>query len=376
MLSMDGVSKTFTHRARPSQIDGDPPALDRVDLDVEQGEFLSIVGPSGCGKTTLLRCIAGFETPERGTVTLAGREVVAGGRSLVPASERGVGFVPQDGALFPHLTVAANVGFGLRNLSRTQRRHRTHEVLELVGLAGLASRRPHQLSGGQQQRVALARAIAPSPQVILLDEPFSALDAYLRVTLRAEVRQILSSLRATVILVTHDQDEALSLGDRVAAMRRGRVVQTSTPREMYSRPDDVELAQFLGTVNVVDGDVDAPDAQESTVTCAFGTLPVDMASAGIEQLGHQERCRVLIRPEQIHVASCDSPTGIEGTLLKVSFHGHDSLLSIDVPRLNTRVAARILGDSGLQAGDRVTLSVDDRVCVYPPAVAELYEPAS
>lgn len=361
MLHLDGVEKTF---ARPARSGPRTPALDGVRLTVEQGEFISILGPSGCGKTTLLRCVAGFETPERGRIRVADRDVTGGGRSLVPASERGIGFVPQDGALFPHLTIAANVGFGLRRWSRAARRARVADALELVGLGPLALRRPHQLSGGQQQRVALARAIAPNPQIVLLDEPFSALDAHMRESLRVEVRQILTELHATAVLVTHDQDEALSLGDRVAAMRNGQVVQAAAPREMYLRPYDVELARFLGSANVIDGVLDDAGRQRR-VTCAFGALPVDPASGSEHRLRAAKPCRVLIRPEQVRVADQSNSSGVEGRLREISFHGHDSLLTVDVPRLRTCVAARVLGDLGLRPGDPVHLTVDRCVCVYP-----------
>jgi iron(III) transport system ATP-binding protein len=219
VLTVRGLRKLYPsakRHARPTV------ALAGVDLHVPAGGFVGVLGPSGSGKTTLLRCIAGFETPDAGRITLGTRTLVSPERSLRPF-ERGVGVVPQEGALFPHLSVAQNIGFGLTGSTRQRRRERVAELLELVGMAGLGDRRPDQLSGGQQQRVALARALAPEPELILLDEPFSALDAQLRAGVRREVRELLRGLGSTVLLVTHDQAEALSMSDHLIVMREGRV---------------------------------------------------------------------------------------------------------------------------------------------------------
>ena len=219
-------------------------ALDSIDLDVLPGELLAVLGPSGCGKTTLLRSVAGFERIDSGRISLNGHIVALEGLHL-PTHRREVGIVPQDGSLFPHLSVAENVGFGLARRSPA-RAAKIEEFLELVGLAGYGRRMPHELSGGQQQRVALARALAPGPALVLLDEPFSALDAALRTELRADVRRVLHERNMTALLVTHDQSEALSVADRIAVMSSGRVVQTASPLELYSHPADPWVATFLG----------------------------------------------------------------------------------------------------------------------------------
>ena len=228
---------------------GEGPVLEGVQFDLEPGELLAVLGPSGCGKTTLLRCLAGFERIESGRISLAG-SVVALPRVHVPAHRRHVAVVPQDGALFPHLSVAENVGFGLRR-RRPGRMARIQECLELVDLAGHGERMPHELSGGQQQRVALARAMAPRPPLILLDEPFGALDASLRSGLRRDVRQALKEDGATAVLVTHDQSEALSMADRAAVMRAGRLRQLGTPDEVYAHPADAWVAAFVGEASLL-----------------------------------------------------------------------------------------------------------------------------
>ncbi|GAA3765801.1 ABC transporter ATP-binding protein [Microbacterium kribbense] len=336
-------------------------ALDDVDFHVAEGELMTVLGPSGCGKTTLLRVIAGFETPDSGTVTVAGRPIVAEGARTVPAHARGIGLVPQEGALFPHLSVAQNVGFGLRRLHPCERRDRVAETLELVGLAGFGRRRPHELSGGQQQRVALARAIAPRPQVVLLDEPFSALDEYLRENLRSEVRALLTRLGTTTIMVTHDQEEALAMGDRVAVMRAGRVIQVGPPRETYFQPADLQLARFLGEAVVIKGELVGAGTDRACVSCAFGTLPVAMAN------GCTGPCDVLIRPENIRigdVADTRSP-GLVGTVREQTFYGHDGLLRVHVAQLGGDVTVRVLGDHPHRVGDDVRLTVERSVSTYP-----------
>ncbi len=237
LLRLDSVTKRFAP-------DG-PPALDALSLAVEAGEILALLGPSGCGKTTTLRLIAGFETPDRGSIEIRGQPMSASGRA-VPPEARGVGMVFQDYALFPHLTVGDNVAFGLGRLDRPARARRVAEVLELVGLGGLADRYPHELSGGQQQRVALARALAPAPALICLDEPFSNLDADLRAVMREEIGKILRLTGTTAVFVTHDQQEAFTLADRVGVLNAGHLAQVDVPYEIYHHPATRFVAEFVG----------------------------------------------------------------------------------------------------------------------------------
>ena len=241
-----------------------------VDLIIETGSLTAILGASGSGKTTLLRVLAGFERADAGNVTMGDRVVDDGHRHLAPERRR-VGYVPQEGALFPHLSVAGNVAFGLDRAAR--RGGRVNELLELVGLADLGHRYPHQLSGGQQQRVALARALAINPTMVLLDEPFSSLDAALRASVRADVVTALRTAGATALLVTHDQDEALSMADRVAVLRDGVIAQIGAPQQLYDRPADVDLAGFLGEANVVPGRV-----HDGRIHTALGVLALQDGS--------------------------------------------------------------------------------------------------
>jgi putative spermidine/putrescine transport system ATP-binding protein len=244
-LEIDNLSKTF----------GANTALHQFDMHIERGEFITFLGPSGCGKTTVLRMIAGFETPSRGTIRLGGRDV-----TFMRTRQRKVGMVFQSYALFPNMTVAENIGFGLKVLRRPQAesRQRVEEMLHLIKLPQLADRYPWQLSGGQQQRVALARALAGKPQVLLLDEPLSALDAKIRVSLREDIRALQRELGITSIFVTHDQEEALSISDRIVVMNEGRVEQIGTPSEIYNYPRTRFVASFVGTLNVLSGQIVDP----------------------------------------------------------------------------------------------------------------------
>src|SRR6202161_83604 len=261
-LAVSGLHKAFSAH----------PVLTGVDLEVPAGSLTAILGPSGSGKTTLLRLMAGFERPDAGMITIADA-VVDGPGEYVPPERRRIGYVPQEGSLFPHLTVQANVGFGLP--ARQRRGGATATGLrERGGLGGLAQRYPHELSGGQQQRVALARALAIEPAVVLLDEPFASLDAHLRASIRADVQQIFKDSGTTPLLVTHDQDEALAIADRVAVLRNGRIAQYSPPQDLYSRPIDSDLARFIGDANLLDGIRHA-----DTVDTTLGTLPTETTSA-------------------------------------------------------------------------------------------------
>ena len=243
-LAVAGLDKRF----------GAHQVLAGLNLDVPAGSLTAILGPSGSGKTTLLRVLAGFEHADAGTVRI-GSAIADGPGVFLPPERRRIGYVPQEGSLFPHLTVAANVAFGLsrRNWGRERRARRCAELLEAVGLGGLDRRYPHQLSGGQQQRVALARALAIQPEVVLLDEPFASLDAHLRASVRADVQQLLKESGTTTVLVTHDQDEALSTADRVAVLRDGGIAQCAAPQELYCRPVDADMARFIGEANLIPG---------------------------------------------------------------------------------------------------------------------------
>ena len=350
---MQGLCKTFpaTRRGVLATV-----AVDDVDLVVPAGAFASVLGPSGSGKTTLLRCVAGFERPDAGVITLRDRELVSP-TTFVRAYERGVGIVPQEGALFPHLTVWQNIGFGLVGSSRRARRDRVRSLLELVGLTGLGERRPDQLSGGQQQRVALARALAPEPELILLDEPFSALDAQLRVQLREEVRELLRDLGSTTLLVTHDQAEAMSLADHLVVMREGRVIAAGEPRNVYDQPADAELGRFLGDALIVPGEV-IRDPGGVRVLCALGRLDVG------HWHGNEGECEVLIRPEQIGVRAVGDDA-VHGAVQSQSYFGHDALMRLGVPGLAQPISVRVPGGAVYHVGDRVALQVTEPVSTYP-----------
>jgi len=294
MIRLEGVTKFF----------GDVLAVDGASLCVERGEVVAILGPSGCGKTTLLRLIAGFERPDAGTVEVDGRRVAGAGVWISPERRR-IGMVFQDYALFPHLTVTANVGFGL---PRRIRPSRVPELLDVVGLDGLGRRYPHELSGGQQQRVALARALAPSPEVVLLDEPWSNVDPFLRESLRAEVTEIIRPLGITVVLVTHDREEAFSLADRIALVRDGTVVQEGTSEELYFEPASRWVAEFLGAGNVLVGQI-----VDGRVVTPIGRFPANGSPSA-------EAAKVLVRPELLELEP--DPAG-SGEVVGREFRGHD-----------------------------------------------------
>ena len=289
-------------------------ATDRAALDVEQGEILALLGPSGCGKTTFLRLIAGFERPDAGTIAFAGR-VVAGPGTFVLPERRRVGFVFQDYALFPHLTVAGNVGFGV---DRAERPDRVERTLALVGLGGLGDRYPHELSGGQQQRVALARALAPRPEIVLLDEPFSNLDADLRERVRGEVRAILRTAGASTVFVTHDQEEAFDIADRIAVMNRGRIEQLGRPEEIYHTPATRFVADFVG-----DADFLPAEVAGDTLVTELGSYPLNgvaVAPGGVE---------IMLRPEDIELRPTERSDAPQVTARR--FKGPLSLSTVRLP---------------------------------------------
>ncbi|MFJ8819619.1 ABC transporter ATP-binding protein [Amycolatopsis thermoflava] len=340
-LTVTAVTKAF----------GAISVLEGVDLHVPARGITAVLGPSGCGKTTLLRLIAGFADPDSGTIAFGDHPVFTAGRS-VPPQRRRVGYVPQEGALFPHRTIADNVTFGLARQAR-RTGDRLHELLDLVGLDGdLASRYPHQLSGGQQQRVALARALAPRPSVVLLDEPFSSLDASLRDGTRRAVMRALRAAGATAVLVTHDQAEALSLADQVAVMRAGRLVQLDSPAELYRRPRDPAVAGFVGEAVLLPADI-----HDGRAATALGTLAV----RGPAMDGTAD---VLIRPEQIQVHETAVADGVDAIVGEVSFYGHDAALRLDLVPGGPRVVARVPGSDLPGAGAKVWLTVTGEVLAF------------
>ena len=349
MIRLSGVAKSF----------GAHQAVCDLDLELTRGTILALLGPSGCGKTTTLRLLAGFESPDAGEIEIAGRMVARGAprATNVPPEKRRVGMVFQDYALFAHLTVSQNVAYGLKGISRGKKRDaRVAEVLALTHLDDLGDRMPHELSGGQQQRVALARALAPEPAVVLLDEPFSNLDAALRVEVRSEMREILTAAGATAIFVTHDQAEALSFADEVAVMFEGRVVQVAPPEDLYHRPATRAVAQFVGEANFVPG-----TAEDGQLWCALGNVPACGSCAGAVE--------AMLRPEALHLRALaneeeDAGAGVGATVLEREFYGHDQLIKL---RLDSGpvLCSRLGGGPGFRPGERVAVEVRGPALVFP-----------
>ncbi len=336
-LRLTGVSKRF----------GGVEAAKDVSFQLRKGQLLALLGPSGCGKTTTLRLIAGFEAPDGGSIEIGGR-LMAGPGVFVPPERRRIGMVFQEYALFPHLSVAENVSFGL-DAPAARRSQRVNEALELVGLRGLHKRMPHELSGGQQQRVALARALAPEPDLVLLDEPFSNLDAGLRLRVRAEVRSILKQANATAVFVTHDQEEAMSLVDQVAVMLDGSVRQVATPRQLYYQPADREVAAFVGDSNFLPGR-------------ALGRIvetEIGLVESQVDATGPVE---ALIRPESVALRPASQESGFR--VRNVVFFGHDQLVTVQCQSART-LDARLLPGYQFFPGQPVEVRVVGPVMVYP-----------
>ena len=336
-LRVTGLQKSF----------GALRAVDRADLRVPAGEICALLGPSGCGKTTTLRMIAGLERPDAGEIVVGGRVLSGGGRS-VPAEDRRIGMVFQDYALFPHMDVAGNVGYGL---GRRPDPGRVREAVELVGLAGFERRPVHELSGGQQQRVALARALAPTPDLVLLDEPFSNLDAGLRDRLRQQVSEILRTANVTALFVTHDQEEAMSIAERVAVMRDGRVEQTGTPEEVYLRPSSRWMARFLGDVEVLPGEARAGHAR-----CELGSLPASPDLDGAVD--------VLVRPESVAIGVSGPASAASAEVVTRRFFGHDQLVALRLSSGHV-VSSRRLGFPAWHPGDHVHVWIEGPAEVLP-----------
>ncbi|HLZ55542.1 MAG TPA: ABC transporter ATP-binding protein [Ktedonosporobacter sp.] len=364
-LELEGISKRF----------GRVTAVDTIALSIEQGEFLTLLGPSGCGKTTILRMIAGFELPNAGTISLDGDDI-----TNRPANKRPMGMVFQSYALFPHMTAEQNIAFGM-NIKRQSREHikqRCSELLELVGLGEMGKRYPHQLSGGQQQRIALARALAIEPKVLLLDEPLSALDAKVRISLRNEIRRIQQQLKMTAIYVTHDQEEALAISDRIAVMAKGKIEQLDQPETIYSNPQTVFAATFVGTSNQFRAVVESASAglcQAGPYTLHVPSLPHVKLSNTQPAYNKGDRVLIIVRPEEITLQpgeeSIDSSNGvgnhITGTIELRTFLGpftrfhvrinDGQTLTADIPSQQVR---------GYETGQNITVSFPPSACQVLP----------
>ena len=345
-VRFDGVTKRF----------GEITAIDDVSLLVRRGELMTLLGPSGCGKTTLLSLVAGFLIPDRGEIAIDGRGVTD-----LPTHRREIGIMFQNYALFPHMSVAANVGYGLkmRRTPKPEIARRVADALALVKLAGLEDRRPRQLSGGQQQRVALARALVIRPKVLLLDEPFSALDRNLRASMQVEIKEIQRKLGVTTIFVTHDQSEALSLSDRIAVIAEGRIRQLGTPDEIYRRPIDRFVASFVGDVNVLSARLERSDG--ATAMVALGLVQVPVPARTLRGAVPGEAVDLFVRPEGLRVAEPDASVAAHGVVAAQVYQGGHVDLYVDAPEAASgRVLLRLPGHEGMSRwppGTRIGLAL-------------------
>jgi spermidine/putrescine ABC transporter ATP-binding subunit len=345
---------------------GDVVALHEVSLDVRRGELMTLLGPSGCGKTTLLNLVAGFFSPEGGEVLIEGQKV-----NDVPTYQREIGMMFQNYALFPHMTVAGNIAYGLkvRSVPKAEIARRVREALALVKLSGLEDRKPRQLSGGQQQRVALARALVINPKVLLLDEPFSALDKNLRGSMQVELREIQRKLGLTTIFVTHDQSEALSLSDRVAVMSEGRIRQLGTPEDIYRRPRERFVASFVGDTNVLRARLEHRD--ESRAQVALGTVRIAVPSASLADAAGAADVDLFVRPEQLQVVEPTAPCATSGAVVAQVYQGGHVDLHVECADSPNRLLVRLAGHEAMAlwpvgAKVGITVRIDEGVA-FPAA---------
>jgi putrescine transport system ATP-binding protein len=358
LVRFENVSKRF----RDNRL-GDVAAVDRLSLDIYRNEFFALLGPSGCGKTTLLRMLAGFETPDEGRVVLDGRDIVA-----VPPHRRPVNMMFQSYALFPHLSVAGNIAFGLRQdgLAKPAIAARVDEMLALVKLEGLGGRRPDQLSGGQRQRVALARSLAKRPQVLLLDEPMAALDKKLREETQFELMELQGRLGVTFVIVTHDQEEAMTVAHRIAVMDRGRIVQVAPPAEIYEAPRSRWVAEFIGDVNLIEGVVMETRAGETAIADRGGRhylVPTGAAAVGA-------RVCIALRPEKVRIAAASAPAdalnAVRGRVWDIGYLGGVSIYKVRLDDGTVMKAAV----ANVARFTKAPIGPDDEVWLsWPPAAA-------
>jgi iron(III) transport system ATP-binding protein len=346
-VRLEGLSKRFVHGAK-----GEVAAVSDVSLEIPPGTLMTLLGPSGCGKTTCLRMVAGFVVPEAGRIWIGDRDVTG-----LAANHRNIGFVFQNYALFPHLTVFENVAYGLRVKKRPAPEivERVRRVLALVGLSGYDSQFPNQLSGGEQQRVALARVIVVEPAVLLFDEPLSNLDAKLRIQMRAEIQRLQRALAITTLYVTHDQEEAMAISDRVAVMRRGALLQVGTPHELYYAPRSLFVAQFIGRANLVPAVIGTATAEGVALTVLGEVCPVPAPEWPVAP---GMRVRALVRPEAVGLARAGTRAGIPGKVMEALFLGEKSEYAVEVAggeRLTVTTSDPALAD--LRPGDAVTLTL-------------------